>query len=472
MKISGTEELGMDEKRAYHREKMSRSRNPHAHGRMMMPNSRSIAAPSSVKRFMVMPSWGCFAILRVVARSVLMLMALALLPFFCAKPNSNSFAESDHGGSANTALLSNQVNQWPSHTLSIVFQDMISEGLLKAGHRALCIGVGTLSKEENLGIDLIFEEDIQKARFPYNSFDFELGVKYSAFPPAEVDRTLKIGGVAAVHLSLDEPDLNLNTLLKLHLPNFKIVYLRKFDAFGLDTVIAFRKFQQLSNPIKMIPQKAKKCPMDDLKRAAMKKLEHILLEQPRASWIESNENLNNIQYLPNLLGYPQNSTSHVFVDVGANTYTSSIGSWFESHYPKHNHKFDIYAIEANGPFESEYLHHPEVKFLPFAARIKNGVDIEQKRVRSLDLADWLMKTVNPDDYVVMKMDVGGAEFQILSKMLRSGAICLIDELFLECHYQTPQKKKQQRRSYWQCLALYGLLRERGVVVHQWWGVKS
>ncbi|KAH9305810.1 hypothetical protein KI387_010214 [Taxus chinensis] len=469
--MSCPEGLGKEEKRIYHREVSSRNRIGNAqyggHGQVV-PNSMPTAAASSVKKFVILPSWGCISFVRIAARSVLLLMVLAIFPFFCAKPNSNSVAESDHG--IGNTVSSNQVLfQWPSHTLSVVFQDMVSEGLLKKGDRALCIGIGTSPNDEKLGIDMVFEEDIQNARFPYNSFDFELGVTYSSFTAAEVDRTLKIGGVAAVHLSLAEPGLNLNTLLQLHLPNFKIVYLRKFDAFGLDTVIAFRKVHRAPNPIKTIPQKAIKCPLNAEKRAAMKKLEHILLEQPRASWIESHENLNNIQYLPNILGYPQNSTGYVFVDVGANSYKSSIGSWFQSHYPKHNHKFDIFAIEADGSFGTEYLDHPEVKFLPFAAWIKNEVQSEQSRERGLDLAEWLVETVTPEDYVVMKMNVGGAEFQILPKMLRTGALCLVDELFLECHYQSPYKKKKQRRSYWECLTLYGLLRENGVAVHQWWG---
>jgi hypothetical protein len=242
----------------------------------------------------------------------------------------------------------------------------------------------------------------------------------------------------------------------------------------------------------VIPRKTNKCLISDEKRAAMNKLEHILLEQPRVSWIESKENLNNIQYLPNILGYPNKPINYVYVDVGANTYKSSIGAWFQLHYPKRSHKFNIFAIEADGLFGADYLHHPEVKFLPYAAWIRNesltlslssvdGGQIQPKtgsslslpklsRVRGLDFADWLMKTVTEEDYVVVKMDVGGAEFQLLPKMLNTGAICLVDELFLECHYESPHKKySEKRRAYWECLSLYGMLREEGVAAHQWWG---
>lgn len=43
--------------------------------------------------------------------------------------------------------------------------------------------------------------------------------------------------------------------------------------------------------------------------------------------------------------------------------------------------------------------------------------------------------------------------------------------FLECKHQGVKKgdKKKSRRAYWECLSLYGMLRDEGVAVHQWWG---
>ncbi|GLJ10533.1 hypothetical protein SUGI_0129890 [Cryptomeria japonica] len=464
--------LGREEKLIFHREKVNRNRISNAH---IMSMPMPLPAASSDMQFVIRPSWGCIAILRVISRSVFLLLALATFSFFCDKSKSNRPAESDHA--AVNTVLSSEV-QWSSHTLSMVFQDMMSEGLLKTGDRALCLGIGKLSKKETLrinGLNVVYEKDTQQDIFANNNlFDFELSAVKSShpyFPIAEVDQTLKIGGVFAVHLSLDAAALNLNSLLEL-MPNFRTVYLRRFDVFGLDTVIAFRKVYQAPNLIEMIPEMANECPMSEKKRASIKNLEHILLEPPRASWIESNENLHsNIQYLPNILGYPLDSTGYAYIDVGANSYKSSIGSWFQSHYPMHNHKFDLFAIEADGSFETEYADQVQVKVLPFGDWVKNesGVQNEQKR-EGLGLADWLTKTVTADDYVVMTMDVDGAEFQLVPYLLRSGALCLVDELFLECHYQTPYKKKQKhRRSYWECLSLYGLLREKGVAVHQWWG---
>jgi hypothetical protein len=64
-----------------------------------------------------------------------------------------------------------------------------------------------------------------------------------------------------------------------------------------------------------------------------------------------------------------------------------------------------------------------------------------------------------------------AEANVVEEMMRKKTICLVDELFLQCDnewWQTRRRKKSGR-AYWECLALYGRLRDEGVAVHQWWG---
>ncbi|KAK9940908.1 hypothetical protein M0R45_017541 [Rubus argutus] len=43
-----------------------------------------------------------------------------------------------------------------------------------------------------------------------------------------------------------------------------------------------------------------------------------------------------------------------YIDVGARSYGSSIGSWFKKQYPKQNKSFEVYAIEADRAFHEEY----------------------------------------------------------------------------------------------------------------------
>jgi len=42
--------------------------------------------------------------------------------------------------------------------------------------------------------------------------------------------------------------------------------------------------------------------------------------------------------------------------------------------------------------------------------------------------------VRPEDYLCLKVDVEGAEYEIFPKMLRDGTISLVDELYAEFHW--------------------------------------
>ncbi|KAK1426513.1 hypothetical protein QVD17_15187 [Tagetes erecta] len=95
-------------------------------------------------------------------------------------------------------------------------------------------------------------------------------------------------------------------------------------------------------------------------------------------------------------------------------------------------------------------------------------------VQGFDFAEWLKRTVSEKDYVVMKMDVEGAEFDLIPRLVETGAICMVDEMFLECHYNRWQKccpgvrSPKYAKTYGECLGLFESLRDRGVLVHQWW----
>jgi FkbM family methyltransferase len=56
-------------------------------------------------------------------------------------------------------------------------------------------------------------------------------------------------------------------------------------------------------------------------------------------------------------------------------------------------------------------------------------------VDCVDLSSFLKRTVQPGDYLCLKLDVEGAEYEILEKMIREGTIDLVNELFIEFHWQ-------------------------------------
>lgn len=58
-----------------------------------------------------------------------------------------------------------------------------------------------------------------------------------------------------------------------------------------------------------------------------------------------------------------------------------------------------------------------------------------KRKPCIDFIRWFKKTCveKPADYVVLKMDIEGAEFDILPLMISSGLIAYVSELYVEFH---------------------------------------
>ena len=57
-----------------------------------------------------------------------------------------------------------------------------------------------------------------------------------------------------------------------------------------------------------------------------------------------------------------------------------------------------------------------------------------KRIPVLNFTRWLLNTVDADEYVVVKMDIEGAEYNVLPELLGSKARYLVDELWIEMHH--------------------------------------
>ncbi|XP_070549574.1 uncharacterized protein [Ptychodera flava] len=77
---------------------------------------------------------------------------------------------------------------------------------------------------------------------------------------------------------------------------------------------------------------------------------------------------------------------------------------------------------------------------------KEGVDKEDGGRRKLsrhdviptvDLSQWIQRNVNKEDYVIFKLDVEGAEYGILRKMLKDGTLAWVDKFYGEYHAGQP-----------------------------------
>ncbi|KZV17155.1 hypothetical protein F511_29462 [Dorcoceras hygrometricum] len=334
---------------------------------------------------------------------------------------------------------------------------------------------------------------------------------------AEIGRTLKPEGFLVVHTAAKDKYsfasfLDLFNCCKLvktedirgHDPNMLFVrqIVMKKAGKNLDTGRSSLPGMQDSGG-----KAVDNCFVSNYKKELIQKAEPLIDKEPLKPWIALKENLRNIKYLSSMVDISF-KRRYVYIDVGARSYGSSIVSWFKKQYPKQNKTFDIYAIEADKSFHDEYKYKKGVTLLPYAAWIRNetlSFEINQDpshkeaekgrgmgrilpvqpssdsrsshqvdEIQGFDFADWLKNTVSENDYVVMKMDVEGTEFDLIPKLFETGAICLIDEIFLECHYNRWQRccvgerTTKYQKTYGECLKLFTSLRKSGVLVHQWW----
>lgn len=320
--------------------------------------------------------------------------------------------------------------------LTLLFNDLTNEGLVKKSNKHKAVFLGDQELEgvhqfqsfiDQYNMDYISLNDMEKqSSILDGTVDF---VFTSNFPASSqfIDRTLKTNGIAAVVI--------LNAAA-FHKPsNYKVAYMRRFQK----VVMAMKKIT--TSPVKLGSQRKLLGYATEAKRAALQKLEDVLLEPPRAASGKSRVYLKRIKYLPDLMGdtlesYPR----RVFIDVGLPQKDGGSGTdWFSKNYPTRNKNFEMYKIETV---------------------------VESSPTAQVEMSDWLMKNVKDEEYVVMK-----AEAEVVEEMMRSKSIMLVDELFLECKPQGLNLKRGTRgkRAYWECLALYGKLRDEGVAVHQWWG---
>ncbi|XVF46167.1 hypothetical protein PTKIN_Ptkin03bG0005100 [Pterospermum kingtungense] len=401
-----------------------------------------------------------------------------------------------------------------------VFQDLIAEGYLSPKSNSLCIETPTgeevhalkrIGVSESIGISkrasppLVLRGQAWKHPFKGNTFDFEFssGLDRSGFPAefgSEICRTLKSGGFLVVHVA-PKDEYSFQSFLDLF-NCMRWINSREIDGPDSSTTIqeiVMKKERQSFNS-------GDKCSVSELKREIIRNAEPLIKQEPLKPWITLKRNIRNIKYLTSMVDISF-KRKYVYIDVGARSYGSSIGSWFKKQYPKQNKSFEIYAIEADKAFHEEYKMKKSVKLLPYAAWIRNETlffeitrdpqkqDAMQKsrgmgrihpvqssvnyvkdvdKIQGFDLANWLKSVVSDRDFVVMKMDVEGAEFHLIPRLIETGAICLIDEVFLECHYNRwqrccpGQRSPKYQNTYAQCLDLFNSLRAKGVLVHQWW----
>jgi len=79
---------------------------------------------------------------------------------------------------------------------------------------------------------------------------------------------------------------------------------------------------------------------------------------------------------------------------------------------------------------------------------------EKITVQSIDISSWIGSNFKVDDYIILKMDIEGAEYQILEKMMEDSTIKFVDELWIEWHFTNKPAYKVVSESMIENLSKY------------------
>ncbi len=144
---------------------------------------------------------------------------------------------------------------------------------------------------------------------------------------------------------------------------------------------------------------------------------------------------------------------NVFLDVGAGKGSDFDG--FKKHYDM-SKNWKLYAFECNKQLVGDIKgRHSDVEVMNYAASNKDGkanlyfgpqylnnsilqekVSVSKNNfteVNTIDLSNWIQNNFTTNDYIVLLLDIEGAEYDVLEKMINDGSIDMIDELYLEFH---------------------------------------
>ncbi len=74
-----------------------------------------------------------------------------------------------------------------------------------------------------------------------------------------------------------------------------------------------------------------------------------------------------------------------------------------------------------------------------------GLFNKQKEVPCIDFSKFIQNNFAPEDFIVIKMDIEGSEYQVLDKMIADGTINYVNYLFVEWHSRFFDNKSEMEQ---------------------------
>lgn len=81
-------------------------------------------------------------------------------------------------------------------------------------------------------------------------------------------------------------------------------------------------------------------------------------------------------------------------------------------------------------------------------------------VECIDLSEFIKQNFSKDDSIIMKIDIEGAEYPILQKMIKDSTIDLINEIYIEWHPQISKIKYNQNE-------IISILKSKNIKINDW-----
>lgn len=191
--------------------------------------------------------------------------------------------------------------------------------------------------------------------------------------------------------------------------------------------------------------------------------------------------------------YTKANVTRAWVDLGARFFLKGSTQWFIRRYPESKTfdaiLFEVLELENTYPpvvrkqFKSfEYIRKAawthdrgvEVKGMKMAHVKEKGQNDTVKiagdnravwSIDSIDMAAFLKSRFTRDDFVVLKMDIEGGEWELLQHLIATKAIDLVDELMLECHPRDAFASVDVMHQ--SCIDLTNHFRRLGIACHRW-----
>jgi FkbM family methyltransferase len=173
---------------------------------------------------------------------------------------------------------------------------------------------------------------------------------------------------------------------------------------------------------------------------------------------------------------------NIYVDCGAHK------AEFVKNFPllceknQYNKVFEIFAFEPLPILQKYFNNLSNVSFSNKAIWISDGEydfyeDFKRKKwgstliwektsgsfvkdrplkVQCIDFSKWIIDNFSKDDFIIVKIDIEGAEYKVLDKMMADKSIEYINELYVEWHWDRMGMSKEQHLDFIKKLSLFNV----------------